>query len=161
MTYKGQQGYWADDTDLADLWTAFEEHRNLLRNYTSMPGTFTATDDDFFKEDLESMEYDLLMLDPPIIKGSRDIYSGNGQYRHLNILLGGEKELSRWNVATFYGRVRRILNMNVSRFIIKYQTGMNPSLNVFRDILEEYGKITEEAVWEKKLRTDYTFVLQK
>lgn len=161
MTFKGQQGFWSNDNNLTDLWLAFEKHRNMLQNYTSMPGIFTATEGDFFEEDLESMKYDLLMLDPPIIKGSRDIYSGNVQYRHLNILLGGEKELSRWNVATFYGRIRRILSMNVSKFIIKYQTGMNPSLDVFRDILEEYGTITEETVWERKPRTDYTFVLQK
>ena len=156
QTEMGRLTVWNSTFD--KFWKKFVHNRIVLSEFVNQPGTLNITEGDVFEEDLESMSYDLMILDPPT---APDIYWHNKSYTHMNINLGGVIDIPRWTLPLFYGRVRRLLSMDVGVILAKYQTGIRPSLEEYRSILEEYGTIVAEQEWTKRGHNQWMFKVEK
>lgn len=156
MTWQGRLGQW--NADFPTFWKKFLKNRKTLQQYVNMPGEMYGYEGDVFEEDLESMSYDLMILDPPV---AEDTYSRNPVYDHLNRNIGGRCRMVRWDIPTFYARVRRLLAMDVPTILVKYEGGINPSLEDFTRMLKDFGTITEEVVFERRRHNDYGFILRR
>lgn len=152
MTEMGRLDNWK--ATFEDFWSKFQINRDRLRPYLNMPGTLNVIEGDVFDEDLETRSYDLMILDPPI---APDTYFHNAVYTHMNKNIGGVVTIPQWTLPTFYGRVRRLLSMDVKVILAKYQTNAIPPLSEYRDILSEYGTVVLETKFSRKKYNEWTF----
>lgn len=157
QTVYGRFADWSGSA--AGLWRKWLDTLNKLSRYTDMPGVINAYYGDFFEEFDFDQEYDMVLYDPPVIRGSSDIYSSNNSYIMLDRLLGGKGDIPRWTLPTFYYNLRRVMQIKAPVKIVKYTSGLNPPMETFKEILKEYGKIEREYMFEQRKRDEHMFLV--
>lgn len=127
-----------------------------------MPGIWNAYESNWYNDETiwGSRPYDLLLIDPPKIIGTTDIYSA--LYGPLNRAVGGKVEMDKWSWRDYIGRMRRILDgVEWEHLFFLYTSDVRPDWATIKKLLNEYGEITDEETWVRRVRFDHTAVVRR
>lgn len=151
-TLMGRMQDWNGDID--ELWYKYNRSKKYLEQWLNMPGKFIHHEASFF-DPLTTKSYDAILIDPPKVVQTSDIYSRS--FNDLNIALGGTIEIPTWGWRDVIGWLRMTFNVDAEKILLFYVSDVRPSLPQVKTLLAEFGEIQEheEVMALNKSRYDY------
>jgi hypothetical protein len=144
QTYRGWLTKWTGDFD--HLYDKFVKYREVFKPFINMPGTWNFTEADFFK--LQPKEhYDLLVVDPPSLHPTQDLYS-NG-WKKINAVLGGEVRIKPWTDRNYFTLLRQVAAVKSDYLLLTWSKG-NPPTEQIKNFVLSQGTLEDEVLWESR-----------
>jgi hypothetical protein len=155
-TLMGRMTQWYANVE--KLYARFLRAREYNADWVNRPGTFIHHEASFHEEPAKG-SYDLMQVDPPKVVIGSDVYSHN--FSSLNNALGGSVELPKWKAPDVLPRFRDLLKVDTEQILFLYTSGVKPSVEQVRNLLEQFGTIETEEVFSHRGRSDYGFIVRR
>lgn len=160
-TLMGRMTQWYANVET--LYKRFLKAREYNGGFTNQPGTFTHYEGSFYDYDPDGQkleEYDVMQVDPPKIVVGGDVYSANFDF--LNKALHGTvQDLPKWNWRESLKLFEDLMAVKAKKVVFLYVSGVRPSYEDVKAMLERYGEIEDEKAFDHRGRTDYGIVLRR
>lgn len=154
-TYMGRMQEWSDSSNINTLWDKFEKTRAYLEGWVNLPGKFIHHEASFF-EPLPEGPYDAMLVDPPKVVMSSDIYSK--MFGTLNIALGGSHEIPKWHWKDAPGLMRLTFGIPAKKYLLFYVSDVRPTLAEMKRVMARNAgplQDEEENIVLHRSRYDY------
>ena len=158
-TMVGRMTHWSDSKDVYSYHKSFCLTRERLREWVGLDAKFDHSLGSVFDYLPLSNHYDIVQVDPPKVTSSTDVYSGGG-FAAMNRALGGP-DIMVWRKEDVVARMDQIMNIDGDRFLFFYTTGVKPTPEEMKRILQRYGVIEEEVVFPHAKRDDIAWLLER
>jgi len=155
-TQMGRMGTWTGDIE--QLWAKFQKSRAYLASYVSLPGQFTHHEANVY-ETYPSGRYDAVLIDPPKVVSTTDIYSAH--YQDLNTALGGAVPIPEWRREHVLTRLEELIVLPARWVLLLYTSEVYPTMDDIRWLLSKYGQVTVEDRYRHRSRYDYCILVDK
>ena len=158
-TFRGRIGEWDETSTAESLWERFQKRLDIQQEYLNLPAHLTHHEDDFYK-DRHDGTYDLIMVDPPKIIQTTDIYSQS--FGKLNLAIGAQSaNFDSWTKYDYFGKVRKLLETKSRYITFEYTSGVRPTIDEIRTLLDGYGELMAETRTTHRKRYDYVLLYDR
>ena len=163
-TFRGRIGEWDETSTATSLWEKFKKRLVDQVPYLNLPATFDHHEGDFYNTLRDTTDsYDLLVVDPPKVISSADIYSTT--FAKLNYAIGVDPSqaipFDRWTKYDYFGKVRKLLETKSEYLTFEYTSGVQPTIDEIKVLLGEYGELMVETRTMHRKRYDYVLLYDR
>ncbi len=165
-TFRGRIAEWDERSTATSLWEKFNKRLDIQLEYLNLPAQFTHHEGNFYDYEPDArlmQDYDLLMVDPPKIISSADIYSTT--FAKLNYAIGVDPSqaihFDRWTKYDYFGKVRKLLETKSEYLTFEYTSGVRPTIDEIKTLLKEYGELMVETRTTHRKRYDYILLYDR
>ncbi len=161
-TFRGRIAEWDEASTATSLWEKFNKRLGVQLAYLNLPATFNHREGDFY-DDVVPDSYDLIMVDPPKVISSADIYSTT--FAKLNYAIGVDPSqaipFDRWTKYDYFGKIRKLLETQSKYLTFEYTSGVQPTVDEIKVLLGEYGELMVETRTMHRKRYDYVLLYDR
>ncbi len=159
-TFRGRIAEWDEKSTAESLWEKFNKRLDIQQEYLNLPALFTHYEEDFYDRGPYS-GYDLLVVDPPKVISSADIYSQG--FEKLNYAIGAVEAIpfDKWTKYDYFGKIRKLLETQSKYLTFEYTSGVKPTIDEIKVLLEEYGELMVETRTKHRNRYDYVLLYDR
>jgi len=164
-TFRGRIAEWDENSTATTLWEKFQKRLGVQLEYLNLPAEFTHHEGNFYDYDHVGRikGYDLLVVDPPKIISSADIYSTT--FAKLNYAIGADPgtaiAFDKWTKYDYFGKVRKLLETKSKYLTFEYTTGVQPTVDEIKVLLDQYGELMVETRTKHRNRYDYVLLYDR
>ncbi len=158
-TFRGRIGEWDEVSTATSLWDKFIKRLDIQQEYVNLPADINHHEGDFY-DSKPVRVYDLIMVDPPKVISSRDIYSQG--FAKLNYAIGAESaDFDAWTRYDYFGKIRMLLETKSKYLTFEYTSGVRPTIDEIKTLLGEYGELMTEIRTTHRKRYDYVLLYDR